>query len=104
MGIKKGEKIVNISSKQKKQIFSLIIPIIWHVFLTSIIAIILYSSEYSLRSLGLLICSVWAVPFTISYIKTNNIYIPMKAHFICNLTMNGLTCNFRCYKTIVKIL
>ncbi|MHB8064544.1 MAG: CPBP family intramembrane glutamic endopeptidase [Ruminiclostridium sp.] len=61
------------------------------LILTSIIGTILFASEHSLKPLGLLISSIWSVPFTISYIKTKNVYIPMTAHFICNFIMNGLT-------------
>lgn len=70
------------------------------LILTSVIGIILYASEHSLKPLGLLIAAVWAVPFTISYIKTKNIYIPIMAHFLCNLAMNGFTVIF----TAMKIL
>lgn len=61
------------------------------LLLTTAIGILLYASEHSLKPLGLLITTIWAVPFTISYIKTKNIYIPLTAHFICNLAFNGVT-------------
>lgn len=59
--------------------------------LTSVIGTLLYTSEHSLKPLGLFIAAIWAVPFAISYIKTKNIYISMTAHFICNLIFNGVT-------------
>ncbi|WP_243129552.1 CPBP family glutamic-type intramembrane protease [Clostridium sp. HBUAS56017] len=34
---------------------------------------------------------IWGIPFSISYIKTKNIYVPMMAHFIVNLIGNGST-------------
>ena len=58
---------------------------------TTIIGVLLYSSEHSLKPLGLVIAAIWAVPFTISYIITKNIYISMTAHFICNLAFNGIS-------------
>lgn len=61
------------------------------LLLTSVIGILLYASEHSLKPLGFLIAIIWAVPFTISYIKTKNIYITITAHFICNLVFNGMT-------------
>ena len=61
------------------------------LLLTSVIGILLYASVHSLKFLGLLISSIWAIPLTLSYIKYKNIYIPMTAHFICNLLMNGYT-------------
>lgn len=64
------------------------------MIVTAIIGIILYTSEHSLRPLGLLISSIWAVPFTLSYIRTKNVYVTMTAHFICNVIMNGITVIF----------
>jgi membrane protease YdiL (CAAX protease family) len=61
------------------------------LLLSTIIGILLYASEHSLKPIGLLIATIWAVPFTIAYIKTKNIYIPMTAHFICNLIFNGVS-------------
>ncbi len=61
------------------------------LILTAAAGILLYASEHSLRPFGLLISSIWAIPMTISYIKSRNIYIPVTAHFICNLAINGMT-------------
>lgn len=33
---------------------------------------------------------VWALPLSLSYIKTKNIYVPMTTHFIGNLLGNGM--------------
>lgn len=33
---------------------------------------------------------IWALPLSISYIKTKNVYVPMTAHFIGNLLGNGI--------------
>ncbi|QSZ28205.1 CPBP family intramembrane metalloprotease [Aceticella autotrophica] len=70
---------------------------------SSIIGIILYASEHSLKPLGLLISAIWAIPFTITYIRTKNIYIPMTAHFICNFAANGMTAVIMAAK-MLKIL
>lgn len=32
-----------------------------------------------------------ALPLTISYIRTKNVYVPMTAHFIVNVFGNGVT-------------
>ena len=61
------------------------------LLITTVIGTLLYASEHSLKPLGFLIAIIWSVPFTISYIKTRNIYISMTAHFICNLAFNGMT-------------
>ncbi|MEQ8154918.1 MAG: type II CAAX endopeptidase family protein [Clostridiaceae bacterium] len=59
------------------------------LFITSVIGTLLYASEHSLKPLGFLIACIWSLPFTMSYIKTRNIYITMTSHFICNLAFNG---------------
>lgn len=61
------------------------------LLLTTIIGIFLYATEHSLKPLGLLIVIIWSIPFTMSYIKTKNVYISMTSHFICNLLFNGAT-------------
>lgn len=61
------------------------------LLITTVIGTLLYASEHSLKPLGFLIAIIWSVPFTISYIKTRNIYISITAHFICNLAFNGMT-------------
>jgi membrane protease YdiL (CAAX protease family) len=57
---------------------------------SSIVSICLYASEHSLMPLGFLQACLWAVPLTVSYVKTRNIYVSMTAHFLCNLIMNGI--------------
>ena len=59
------------------------------LFITTIISMILYALEHSLSWYGILMTMIWAIPFSISYIRTKNIYIPMTAHFIVNLIGNG---------------
>ncbi len=61
------------------------------LLITTVIGTLLYASEHSLKPLGFLIAIIWSVPFTISYVKTRNIYISITAHFICNLAFNGMT-------------
>ncbi|MDF2884644.1 MAG: protease [Clostridiaceae bacterium] len=61
------------------------------LLITTVIGTLLYASEHSLKLLGFLIAIIWSVPFTISYIKTRNIYISITAHFICNLAFNGMS-------------
>jgi membrane protease YdiL (CAAX protease family) len=55
-----------------------------------IISIFLYASEHSLRPLGFFQACLWAVPLSIAYVKTKNVYVSMTAHFICNFVMNGI--------------
>lgn len=58
---------------------------------TTLLSMFLYALEHSLTLWGIFLCMIWTLPFSISYIKTKNIYVPMTAHFICNLIMKGIT-------------
>lgn len=56
---------------------------------TTGISILLYASEHSLLPLGFLQACLWAVPLSIAYLKTKNVYVCMTGHLICNLMFNG---------------
>lgn len=58
--------------------------------LTTILSMFLYALEHSLKIWGIFLTMIWALPLSISYIKTKNIYVPMSAHFIGNLLGNGI--------------
>lgn len=58
--------------------------------ITTILSMFLYALEHSLTIWGILLTMIWALPLSISYIKTKNIYIPMTAHFIGNVLGNGI--------------
>ena len=60
------------------------------LIITSLLSMFLYALEHSLTWWGIFLCMIWAFPFNISYIKTRNIYVPMTAHLICNLIINGV--------------
>ncbi len=60
------------------------------VVLTTILSMFLYALEHSLTIWGILLTMIWAVPLSVSYIKTKNIYVPMTAHFIGNILGNGI--------------
>ena len=64
------------------------------LFITAAIGVFLYAIEHSLSALGVLQAMIWAIPFTIIYIKTKNIYINIVAHFLVNLIVNGSTVIF----------
>lgn len=57
---------------------------------TTFLSMFLYALEHSLRLWGIFLCMIWSLPFSVSYIKTRNIYVPMTAHLICNLIINGV--------------
>lgn len=51
----------------------------------------LYALEHTFTIWGIFLCMIWALPLSISYIKTKNIYVTMTSHFICNMIVNGIT-------------
>lgn len=60
------------------------------VAITMTISMFLYAVEHSLSWWGIFLTMIWAVPFSIAYVKTKNIYVVMTAHFIGNLFGNGI--------------
>ena len=60
------------------------------LILTTISSMFLYALEHSLKIWGIFLTMIWALPLSVSYIKTKNIYVPMTAHFIGNLLGNGV--------------
>lgn len=60
------------------------------LLMSSILSMLLYAVEHALLPWGIFLTMIWALPLTISYIKTKNIYVPMTAHFIGNLLGNGI--------------
>lgn len=59
------------------------------LILTTILSMFLYGLEHSLSIWGIFLTMIWAIPLSISYIKTKNVYVPMTAHFLVNLIGNG---------------
>ena len=58
--------------------------------ITTLLGMLLYALEHSLAVWGIFLTMIWALPLSISYIKTKNVYVPMTAHFIGNLLGNGI--------------
>lgn len=67
---------------------------------TVVFSMFLYAAEHSLTPWGILLTMLWALPLSISYVKTKNVFIPMTAHFIGNLIGNGADVVF----TIIRML
>ena len=61
------------------------------LLVTTLVSAFLYALEHSLSWFGIIMCMIWAIPFSISYIKTKNVYVPMMAHLIVNIFGNGIT-------------
>ncbi|WP_423217237.1 type II CAAX prenyl endopeptidase Rce1 family protein [Streptococcus equinus] len=59
------------------------------VVITTILSMFLYACEHSLAPWGIFLTMIWALPLSLSYIKTRNIYVVMTAHFIGNRIGNG---------------
>lgn len=70
------------------------------LFLTIILSMLMYALEHSLAIWGIFLTMIWALPLSISYIKTKNVYVPMTAHFIGNILGNGIDVVF----TIIALL
>ena len=64
------------------------------LMITTILSMLLYALEHSLAPWGIFLTMLWALPLSISYIKTRNVYVPMTAHFIGNLLGNGASVVF----------
>lgn len=60
------------------------------LLMTTIFGMFLYALEHSLTIWGIFLTMIWALPLSVSYIRTKNIYVPMTAHFIGNLLGNGI--------------
>lgn len=60
------------------------------LILTTLFSMFAYALEHTFTIWGVFLCMIWALPLSISYIKTKNIYVTMTAHFICNFVVNGI--------------
>lgn len=60
------------------------------LFVTTLLGMFLYALEHSLTPWGIFLTMIWALPLSLSYIKTKDVYVPMTAHFIVNLVGNGM--------------
>ena len=60
------------------------------IAVTMTLSMFLYAIEHALSWWGILLTMIWALPLSIAYIKTKNIYVVMTTHFIGNLLGNGV--------------
>ena len=70
------------------------------MIITTIFSMFLYAAEHNLSWWGILLTMIWALPLSIAYIKTRNIYVVMTAHFIGNLLGNGFDVVFTAIQLI----
>ncbi|WP_261788082.1 CPBP family intramembrane metalloprotease [Fusobacterium necrophorum] len=60
------------------------------LILTTLFSMFSYALEHTFTIWGIFLCMIWALPLSISYIKTKNICVVMTSHFICNFIVNGI--------------
>lgn len=58
---------------------------------TTVVSTMLYGANHAITTGGILSFMVIGIPFSIAYIKTQNVYVVMVAHFIINLVGNGMS-------------
>jgi membrane protease YdiL (CAAX protease family) len=68
--------------------------------LTTLFSMFLYALEHTLTPWGIILTMIWAIPTSISYIKTKNIYVTMTAHLITNFVVNGTDTVFMAIKML----
>ena len=68
------------------------------LIVTTVLSMFLFALAHAFAIWGIFLCMIWALPLSLSYIRTRNLYVPMTAHLSCNMIINGLTvievCNF----------
>jgi membrane protease YdiL (CAAX protease family) len=57
--------------------------------LTTLFSMFLFGLEHAIMPWGIFLIMIWAIPMSLFYIKTKNIYVTMTAHLITNLVVNG---------------
>ena len=60
------------------------------LIVSTLFGMLMYALEHSIAVWGVFLTMIWALPLSISYIKTKNVYVPITAHFIGNLFGNGI--------------
>jgi membrane protease YdiL (CAAX protease family) len=68
--------------------------------LTTLFSMFLFALEHAIMPWGIFLIMIWALPMSLFYIKTKNIYVTMTAHLITNLVVNGADTIFMAIKLI----
>ena len=55
---------------------------------TTVASILLFAILHSYSWWGILCAAIWAIPLTLTFIKTRNVYVTMVAHFFVSLLIN----------------
>ena len=55
------------------------------LFFSTLFSMLLFGITHAVKLWGIFLVMLWAIPLSLSYIKTKNIYVPMTAHFLGSL-------------------
>jgi len=61
------------------------------IICTTLLSAMLFAAEHFVAPWGVLLGMVWALPFSLAYSMTRNVYVPMTAHAIASILINGPT-------------
>ncbi len=61
------------------------------IICTTLLSAMLFAAEHFVAPWGVLLGVVWALPFSLAYSMTRNVYVPMTAHAIASILINGPT-------------
>ena len=61
------------------------------IICTTLLSAMLFAAEHFVTPWGVLLGMVWALPFSLAYSMTRNVYVPMTAHAIASILINGPT-------------
>ncbi|MBB1567791.1 CPBP family intramembrane metalloprotease [Candidatus Saccharibacteria bacterium] len=61
------------------------------IICTTLLSAMLFAAEHFVTPWGVLLGMVWALPFSLAYSMTRNVYVPMTAHAIASILINGST-------------
>lgn len=61
------------------------------IICTTLLSAMFFAAEHFVVPWGVLLGMVWALPFSLAYSMTRNVYVPMTAHAIASILINGPT-------------
>lgn len=61
------------------------------IICTTLLSAMLFAAEHFVAPWGMLPGMVWVLPFSLAYSMTRNVYVPMTAHAIASILINGPT-------------
>lgn len=60
------------------------------IVVTILLGSVLFGLSHTFNPIGVFSSFMWGIPLAIAYVKTKNIYIPITAHLMSNILMNGM--------------